>query len=146
MVKSKKIYGIEAQIVSLLRGGKKMSASSMARTLGMSENSINVGIHFIRKNVLLPDEAIVRSGKNGNSKYELVTTSTLETDKIERFSSGVINMRRMTRELIKLALISRATSNPQDIASLNLMIVNMMTDLSREISQMTMLQMPMANI
>jgi hypothetical protein len=143
---TKKIYTIEAQICSLLRSGKKLSISDMAKKIGTSENMIHNGIHSIRKNVHLPEETILRIGKNGNSEYELVTNSSLEVDKIKRLVTDFTNMRRMIREVIKLSLISRATTNPNDIASLNNMIVNLMTDMSREVSQMTMLQMPSTNI
>ena len=142
---AKKIYTIEVQVATLLRSGKK-SVPQMAKQLGTSENMINVGIHHIRKNVLMPDEEILRTGKNGNSFYELVTNSSLQTDKIKRLKTNFTNMRRMIREVIKLSLISRATTNPQDITALNNMIINLMTNMSREVSQMTMLQIPVANI
>ena len=142
----KKIYTIEAQVCSLLRKKRKMSVSDIAEKIGTSENMVNQGIHYIRKNVHLPEETILRTGKNGNSEYELVTTASLGTDKINREIGIFTNMRRMLRDAIKLSLISRATTDPQDIEALNNLIINLMTDLSREVSQMTVLQMPATNI
>jgi len=59
-----------------------------------------------------------------------------ETAKINKLSSNIIEMKKMTREIIELVLISRATLNPQDIIKFNDAIINMMTDLSREISDL----------
>jgi hypothetical protein len=99
-----------------------------------------------RKNVLMPDEEILRIGKKGNSIYELVTKFSLQKNKNKRLVTCATNIRRMSREMIKLSLISRATTNPQDIEALNNLIINLMTNISREMAQMTMLQIPVANI
>jgi len=145
---AKKTHTIEIKIASLLRNnpGKKMSAGTIANQLGTSENMVNQGLHYIRKNVHIPNEMIVRTGKIGNSKYELLTDTTSYDDVKNKMNGNDRNIRRMFIDITKTAKIANTTRNPVKQAQLNAIVMQKISEITTAMTQAALLQLPVANV
>jgi predicted transcriptional regulator len=143
---AKKINTIEVQIATYLRSNPKVSVSNIASRLGMSENSVNIGLHYIRKNVLLPNEMILRSGKYGRSKYELVNVSSYDDDIKNKMNYNERNMLRMFVDMTKTAKIANATRSPSKRAALNALVIKQIATITTGMTQVSLLQLPIANV
>ena len=146
---AKKIYSIEVQVASLLRKnlGKKMDVGIIATQLGISENMVNQGLHYIRKNVHLSNESIIKSGSYGNSKYELQDDNyTLHDDIQNKMDANTKNLLRMFIDWTKTAKLANATTNPVKRTQLNKIVATKMAEITVGMTLAAQLQLPTTNI
>jgi hypothetical protein len=140
-------YRIEEEVLRLLKQSK-MSVPMMAQRLQKSENSVQVGISHLRKNVLKPNEAIVthlRAKSKKPCEYELITTQTSRLDGINQGNRIAKKTIRSLREITKLVNVLVATTNPTQVREIKLQIASILTKVSGEFNMANLGILPTTN-
>lgn len=122
---------------------QKVNISKISEETGLSKSEVKTAITYLDQNVLLPDVSKIRSGKWGNSDYQLLNKHASPDEIIKQVNWDCRNLRRDIVKFTKKVINSK--KHPQ-IVAMKETLIQTLTDLNNSIALSNLAQIPTKNI